>query len=71
MKLDKQVQNKISAVKERAATPTGAIAVAALVGIGSFLLSRKLMRGKPLASAMEAFTLAASAYGTMRKMAAH
>lgn len=71
MQLEKSVQNKISAVKERAGTPAGAIAIAAIVGLGSFFLSRKMMRGKTLASAMEAFALASSAYGAMRKFSAN
>lgn len=65
MKLEKTVEN----LKERAATTPGAIAIAAIVGIGAFLVRRKFMRSKSIPAAIEAATLAASAFGAARKAA--
>jgi hypothetical protein len=63
------IERKVDALKTQAGTTPGAIAVAAIVGIGAFILRRKLMRARPWAAAIEAATLASSAYGALRKAA--
>jgi len=62
MKIDKQVKN----MSKKATSTPGAIAIAALVGIGAFLFRRKFMGAKPLTAAMGAATLAASAFGAAK-----
>lgn len=71
------MKNKKKAIKEvantveaNAASTPGAFAIAALVGIGAFLIRRKLTHTKAITAAMEAATLAASAFGAVRKATA-
>lgn len=62
MKLDKQIKT----IKKGASSTSGAVAIAAIVGIGAFILRRKFMGARTLSAAMEAVTLAASAFGAAK-----
>ena len=53
--------------KETASSLPGALVLAAIAGIGTFIIRRKFMRARPLSAAISAATIAASAYGSARR----
>lgn len=53
--------------KESASSLPGALVLAAIAGIGTFIIRRKFMRARPLSAAISAATIAASAYGSARR----
>lgn len=52
----------IQNLKDKAGTTPGALAIAAFVGLASFILSRKVLHRRTLSSALEASTVAATTF---------
>jgi hypothetical protein len=66
----KSKTNLMQDLKERAGTTPGALAIAAFVGLASFILSRKVLNRRTLSSAIEASTVAATTFRALHHASA-
>ena len=66
----KSLEKSANFAKEKASSLPGALILAAIAGIGTFIVRRKFMRAQPLSAAISAASIAATAFGTARRAGA-